>query len=149
MTPRLSISMMNRQLTNPVVQSYDALPAQVVENVELTADGSPGVRSTRQVEVRLPAGLRYRTGDHLGVLPRNSLQLIRRVMNRFDLDAGMYLTILATSGVHTHLPLDEPAPLLGILGTCVELQATAARADIETMASLHRGPGAGKRSCSR
>ena len=75
-----------------------------------------------------------------GVLPRNSLQLIRRVMNRFDLDAGMYLTIVATSGVHTHLPIDEPAPLLGILGTCVELQATATRADIETMAALHRRP---------
>ncbi len=138
--PRLSISMVNRQLTNPVVQSYDALPAQVLANVELTADGTPGVRSTRHVEVRLPAGVHYRSGDHLGVLPRNSLQLIRRVMNRFDLDAGMYLTIVATSGVHTHLPLDEPAPLLGILGTCVELQATATRADIETMARYTEDP---------
>ncbi len=138
--PRLSISMVNRQLTNPVVQSYDALPAQVLANVELTADGSPGVRSTRQVEVGLPAGLHYRSGDHLGVLPRNSLQLIRRVMNRFHLDVGMYVTIVATSGVHTHLPLDEPAPLLGILGTCVELQATATRADIEAMASYTDDP---------
>ncbi len=61
-------------------------------------------------------------------------------MNRFDLDAGIYLTIVATSGAHTHLPLDEPAPLIGILGTCVELQATAARADIETMASYTEDP---------
>ena len=57
------------------------------------------------------------------MLPRNSLVLIRRVMLHFKLDAGMYLTIAATSGAHTHLPIDEPAPLLGILGSCVELQA--------------------------
>ena len=86
------------------------------------------------MEVALPAGMHYRAGDHLGVLPRNSLALIRRVMCHFKLDAGMYLTIAATSGAHTHLPIDEPAPLLGILGSCVELQAAATRADIDVLA---------------
>jgi cytochrome P450/NADPH-cytochrome P450 reductase len=46
----------------------------------------------------------------------------------------MYLTIVASSGAHTHLPIDEPAPLLGILGSCVELQACATRADIDILA---------------
>ena len=132
--PRLTISIVNRQLTNPVVLSYEATPALVTRNVELTANGSPGTRSTRHLEVALPAGMQYRAGDHLGVLPRNSLALIRRVMRHFKLDAGMYLTIAATSGAHTHLPIDEPAPLLGILGSCVELQACATRADIDVLA---------------
>jgi len=132
--PRLSISIVNRQLTNPVILSYEASPALVTRNVELTADGTAGTRSTRHVEVALPAGMQYRAGDHLGVLPRNSLVLIRRVMRHFKLDAGMYLTIAATSGAHTHLPIDEPAPLLGILGSCVELQAVATRADIDVLA---------------
>ena len=132
--PRLSISIVNRQLTNPVVLSYEAAPALITRNVELTANGSSGVRSTRHVEVALPVGMQYRAGDHLGVLPRNSLALIRRVMFHFKLDAGMYLTIAATSGAHTHLPIDEPAPLLGILGSCVELQAPATRADIDVLA---------------
>ena len=132
--PRLSISIVNRQLTNPVVLSYEATPALVTRNIELTADGTAGTRSTRHIEVALPADMQYRAGDHLGVLPRNSLVLIRRVMRHFKLDAGMYLTIAATSGAHTHLPIDEPAPLLGILGSCVELQAVATRADIDVLA---------------
>jgi len=74
------------------------------------------------------------------VLPRNSLALIRRVMVHFTLDAGMYLTIAATSGAHTHLPIDEPAPLLGILGSCVELQACATRADIDVLAEYTDDP---------
>jgi cytochrome P450/NADPH-cytochrome P450 reductase len=131
---RLSISIVNRQLTNPVVLSYEATPALVTRNVELTANGSLGARSTRHLEVALPAGMHYQAGDHLGILPRNSLALIRRVMVHFQLDAGMYLTIVATSGSHTHLPVDEPAPLLGILGSCVELQACATRADIDILA---------------
>jgi len=106
----------------------------VTRNVELTATGAAGVRSTRHVEVALPAGSTYRAGDHLGVLPRNGQGQIRRVMRRFGLDMGTYVTITANRGTHTHLPVDEPAPLLGVLGSCVELQATATRADIEVLA---------------
>ena len=79
----------------------------------------------------------YQTGDHLGVLPRNNAELVRRAMFRFGLDAGQYLTIVARSGSHTHLPIDEPTPLLGVLGSCVELQDVAKRSDIETMVVLH------------
>jgi len=132
--PRLTIATVNRQLTNPVVVSYDATPTLVTRNVELTATGAAGVRSTRHVEVALPAGLSYRAGDHLGVLPRNNQAQIRRVMRRFGLDMGTYVTITANSGTHTHLPVDEPSPLLGVLGACVELQATATRADLEVLA---------------
>lgn len=138
--PRLTISMVNRQLTNPVIVSYDATPALVTRNVELTATGAPGVRSTRHVEVALPAGVTYRAGDHLGVLPRNDVNQIRRVMRRFHLDMGTYVTITANSGTHTHLPVDEPSPLLGVLGSCVELQATATRADIEMLAEHTADP---------
>ena len=37
--------------------SYEATPALVTRNIELTANGTPGTRSTRHVEVALPAGL--------------------------------------------------------------------------------------------
>ena len=68
------------------------------------------------------------------MLPRNAFDLIRRVIIRFGLDAGQYLTIIPNSGSHTHLPIDEPAPLLGVLGSCVELQDVAGRDDIATLA---------------
>ncbi len=140
--PRLSITLVNRALANPVLLSYEATPARVRENRELTLIGppAPGARSTRHLDVALPDGMDYRAGDHLGVLPRNSIALIRRVMFRFALDAGMYVTIVPNSGTHTHLPVDEPAPLLSVLGSCVELQAPASRADIEVLASYTDDP---------
>jgi cytochrome P450/NADPH-cytochrome P450 reductase len=140
--PRLSISMVNRQLANPVILSYRARPALVRRNRELNRHSGtrPAARSTRHVEVALPEGVSYRAGDHLGVLPRNSIELIQRVMHRFTLDAGMYLTIIPNSGTHTHLPTDEPTPLLGVLGSCVELQDVATRSDIETMARYTDDP---------
>ncbi|MGY1738585.1 bifunctional cytochrome P450/NADPH--P450 reductase [Geodermatophilus sp. SYSU D00684] len=134
--PRLSITLTNRQVTNPVVVSYRARAARVRANRELVTaapDGSPA-RSTRHVEIALPADTTYRTGDHLGVLPRNSFEVIRRVITRFGLDAGQYLTIIPNSGTHTHLPIDEPAPLLGVLASCVELQDAATRHDVEVLA---------------
>ena len=102
--------------------------------MERPSDKGEWARSIRHIEVALPPGTTYRAGDHLGVLPRNGVDVIRRVMRRFALDAGMYLTIIPKSGKHTHLPIDEPAPLLGVLGSCVELQDVASREDIEVLA---------------
>lgn len=141
--PRLSITLTNRQVTNPVVVSYEARPATVRANRELLGDtnGTPAERSTRHIEIALTGGAAYRTGDHLGVLPRNSVELVRRVITRFGLDAGQYVTIIPNSGSHTHLPIDEPAPLLGVLGSCVELQDVAGRDDIATLARHTTDPG--------
>jgi len=138
--PRLSITLTNRQVGNPVVVSYEAGPATVRANRELLAgsNGKPADRSTRHLEIALTGG--YRTGDHLGVLPRNGIDLIRRVTARFGLDAGQYLTIIPNSGGHTHLPIDEPTPLLGVLGACVELQDVAGRDDIAALARYTDDP---------
>jgi cytochrome P450/NADPH-cytochrome P450 reductase len=133
--PRLSITLTNRQVTNPVIVSYRARPARVRENRELLGAGEYGTpgRSTRHLEIALPADTTYRAGDHLGVLPRNSIEQIRRVMTHFGLDAGQYITIIPSSGAHTHLPIDEATPLLGVLGTCVELQDVATRDDVAVL----------------
>jgi Cytochrome P450 len=88
--PRLRLTMENKQTTNPVVMSYRAHPSTLVVNRELLGNGqaAPDSRSARHIELELPAGMEYETGDHLGVLPRNNVDLIRRVMARFGLDAG-------------------------------------------------------------
>jgi cytochrome P450/NADPH-cytochrome P450 reductase len=140
--PRLSVTLTNRQLSNPVIVSYRARPARVTANRELLTgtDGKPPERSTRHIEIALPPDTSYAAGDHLGVLPRNSLDSLRRVMTRFGLDAGQYATIIPRSGTHTHLPIEEPTPLLGVLGCCVELQDVATRSDIETLARYTDDP---------
>src|SRR4051794_27748508 len=140
--PRLSITMTNRQVSNPVITSYRARPARVRTSRELLAAGPGGTpdRSTRHIEIALAEDMPYRAGDHLGVLPRNSIDLIRRVIARFGLDAGQYLPIIPRSGTHTHLPIDEPTPLLGVLASCVELQDVARRDDIEVLARYTDDP---------
>jgi cytochrome P450 / NADPH-cytochrome P450 reductase len=110
---------------------------------ELLGNGqaAPDPRSARHIELELPAGMEYETGDHLGVLPGNNVDLIRRVMARFGLDAGTYLTINPTGGgIFTHLPMGAPAPLLGILGACVELQDVASRSDLAVLARYATDP---------
>ena len=74
------------------------------------------------------------------MLPRNNVEIIRRVLTRFGLDAGQDITIIPNRGTHTHLPVDEPAPLLGVLASCVELQDTATRGDIATLARYTTDP---------
>ncbi len=140
--PRLRVSVENRRSVSPVVRSFAAVPATVVANRELTARAdAPGGRSVRHVELALPAGTTYRTGDHLGVLPRNDVSLLNRVIARFGLDAGQYVSIEATGGAPTHLPTGEPYPLLGILAGCVELQDVATRPQLTALAaSLPPGP---------
>jgi cytochrome P450/NADPH-cytochrome P450 reductase len=141
--PRLSLTMENKQTTNPVVMSYRANPSTVVVNRELLRNGQSAEdsRSARHIELELPAGMEYQTGDHLGVLPRNNVDLIRRVMARFGLDAGTYVTINPTGGgTYTHLPLGDSAPLLGILGACVELQDVASRSDLAVLARYAKDP---------
>jgi cytochrome P450/NADPH-cytochrome P450 reductase len=125
-----------RRTASPVLQSYRAQAATVQVNRELTARaGTLGGRSVRHLEITLPAGTSYAAGDHLGVLPRNDVSLVNRVLARFGLDAGQYATLTATGGTPTHLPVGEPYPLLGILSGCVELQDVASRAGLAAMAA--------------
>jgi cytochrome P450/NADPH-cytochrome P450 reductase len=75
------------------------------------------------------------------VLPRNNADIVRRVILRFGLDAGQYLTIVARSGSHTHLPIDEPTPMLGVLRQCVwSCRTWPKRSDIETMIDYTTDP---------
>jgi cytochrome P450 / NADPH-cytochrome P450 reductase len=122
--------------------SYRARPARIRASRELLGEGPGGApdRSTRHIEIALPADTSYRAGDHLGVLPRNSIDLIRRVITRFGLDGGQYITIIPNSGTHTHLPIEEPTPLLGVLASCVELQDVARRDDIAVLARYTDDP---------
>ena len=140
--PRLSATFEQRRTASPILQSYRGQAATLRVNRELTARaGTPGGRSVRHLEIALPPGISYAAGDHLGVLPRNDVSLINRTIARFGLDAGQYVTLTASGGAPTHLPLGEPYPLLGILGGCVELQDVASRAGLAAMAAhLPDGP---------
>jgi cytochrome P450 / NADPH-cytochrome P450 reductase len=100
----------------------------------------PSERSTRHIEIELPAGVTYGAGDHLGVLPRNGPDLLRRVFTRFKLDASLYVTVTPTTDASSHLPLNEPVPLIGILANVVELQDVATRPQLAVLARHTEDP---------
>jgi cytochrome P450/NADPH-cytochrome P450 reductase len=140
--PRLALAFVNKRAANPIITSYSAAAMTVRGNRELQKRDSerPSERSTRHLEIALPPGVTYRTGDHLGIVPRNGVDPIRRVLVRFKLDPSLYVTITADAHAGTHLPVHEPVPLVGVLASRVELQDVATRAQIATLAGYARDP---------
>ena len=134
--PRFSVTFVNKQAANPIIRSYSAVGMTVRANRELQHRDCdrPSERSTRHLEIALPSGVTYSAGDHLGIVPRNGLDQIRRVLLRFKLDAGLYLTITPHTNASTYLPVNEPVPLLGVLANRVELQDVVTRAQLATLA---------------
>ena len=130
------------EVVNPALQvsnfvsSYGANAMTVLENRELhTKDGAcPSERSTRHIEIRLPEGVTYKAGNHLGVLPRNSEVLVKRVADRFGFDHESFIKLHKTNNRKTLLPLDETISVYRLLADYVELQDVATRKQIKTLA---------------
>jgi cytochrome P450/NADPH-cytochrome P450 reductase len=144
--PRFSVTLVNKQAANPIIQSYSAVGMTIRANRELQPRDCerPSERSTRHLEIALPSGVTYNAGDHLGIVPRNGLDQIQRVLLRFKLDASLYLTITPRTNASTYLPVNEPVPLLGVLANRLELQDVATRAQLAALAEHTQDPTQGQ-----
>ena len=122
---------------SPFVDQLGAVAMTVVANRELQSrnGATPSDRSTRHIEMRLPDGVAYRAGDHLGVIPRNSPALVRRVAERFHLVPEARVRLTTTSGRRANLPVDQPISVSRLLGDYVELQDVASRKQVQTLAA--------------
>ena len=118
---------------SPFVATYGAQPMGIIENRELLTPPADSSRSTRHVAVALPAGVTYRVGDHLGVLPHNAPETVARVMRRFGLDDEARIVIRRVAPGRSALPLDQPVSARELLRDYVELQEVATRAQIATL----------------
>ena len=114
---------------------HGARPMRVAVNRELHAKAGPfpSERSTRHIELELPAGVSYRAGDHLGVAPRNPDALVARVAARFGLDPASHVILRRDGGRPGFLPVGAPIALARLLGEYVELQDVASRRHLQTM----------------
>ncbi|QCK84364.1 cytochrome P450 [Phreatobacter aquaticus] len=97
-------------------------------------------RSTRHIEVSLPAGVTYRPGDHLSVVPSNGEALVGRVIRHFGFRADAHIRLSAQGGRRAALPVDQPIALADLLAHHVELQAVATRKQVQTLAEHTRCP---------
>jgi cytochrome P450 / NADPH-cytochrome P450 reductase len=124
-----------------------ARPMRVAVNRELHTKGGrfPSERSTRHIELELPAGVAYRAGDHLGVVPRNPDALVARVAAKFGLDPASHVILRRAGGRPGFLPVGAPIALARLLGEYVELQEVASRRHLQTMIEHTECPWTGPR----
>ncbi len=135
--PRYAVELVAPPPANPLAAAHGATALPVLVNRELQAGGE---RSTRHIEVGLPAGAAYQPGDHLAVVALNPPALVERVAARFGFEPDSYVRLSSSSPRTASLPVGEPVALAELLGRYVELQNVATRAQVELLAEHTRCP---------
>ena len=135
--PRYAIDVVAGPQANPLAAVHGAAPMRVLVNRELQTGNE---RSTRHLELELPAGAAYRIGDHLGVVAENPAAVVSRVLERFGFAGDTYVQLRAVSPLSATLPVDAPISLGRLLSRYVELQHPATRKQIATLAEHTQCP---------
>jgi cytochrome P450/NADPH-cytochrome P450 reductase len=128
---RYAVEVVAGPQANPLAAVHGAGPLRVLVNRELQQTNE---RSTRHLEIALPAGATYDVGDHLGVVAENPPALVTRAMRRFGFADDTYVRLQATQARPPALPVDTPVALERLLAHHLELQHTATRKQIATLA---------------
>ncbi|KAK2610525.1 hypothetical protein N8I77_003948 [Diaporthe amygdali] len=105
----------------------------ILSNTEIVKAGVGPQK--KHMEVLLPPGQRYRSGDYLVVLPVNPREQIRRVMNRFGLHLDDLLTVTGTSKEYLTGFQDEHITAYELIGTRVELATPASQRQVAALAA--------------
>ena len=115
---------------------------KIAVNNELQNHQGPNAseRSTRHIEVELPAGTAYRVGDHLSVVPRNDPALVDAVARRFGFLAADLIKLQVAEGRRAQLPVGDAVSVGRLLSDFVELQQVATRKQIQIMSEHTRCP---------
>ncbi|KAL7810380.1 cytochrome P450 [Trichoderma gracile] len=106
----------------------DVEEALVTDARTLTTSGP----AKKHIEIRLPTGMTYRSGDYLAVLPFNPPDTVARVFRRFQLSWDAVLTI--HSDQPTTLPTETPISANDVLRAYVELSQPATKRNISVLA---------------
>ena len=133
--PQFEVEIVERTRASVLRQSELQLGV-IVENRELVDMSSPLGRSKRHIEIALPAGMTYRAGDYLSVLPINPGPSVERALRRFDFGHDSHVVIHESRNSETSLPTGHPVNVYELLAAYVELGQPATRKQVETLASL-------------
>ncbi len=140
--PLYKLEIVTGEPQSPFVDSLGAKPMTVRVNRELhRQEGAhASERSTRHLELALPAGVTYRAGDHLGVIPHNSDRVVRRIAAHFGFERDTSIRLRKTSSRKTFLPVDQTISIYRLLGDYVELQEVATRTQLQTLLAYNECP---------
>ncbi|MCW8193965.1 cytochrome P450 [Proteobacteria bacterium 005FR1] len=123
-----------------VLRQSELQSAQIVENRELVDMSAAFARSKRHLEIALPEGMRYRSGDYLVVLPRNPNTNVERVLCRFGFAADTLVEVNAPGGTASSLPTGQALPVSTLLSDYVELAQPATRLQVAALAEASACP---------
>ena len=140
--PLYAIEPVAATAVNTIVAQGGAVAMKVLTNGELQnkSGANPSERSTRHIEVELPASVRYRVGDHLSVVPRNDPTLVDSVARRFGFLPADQIRLQVSEGRRAQLPVGNAVSVGRLLTEFVELQQVATRKQIQIMAENTRCP---------
>lgn len=140
--PLYNIEPVAPRAVNAIVALGGVSPMKVLINSELqnVTGVNPSPRSTRHIEVQLPAGLTYRVGDHLSVVPRNDPVLVDAVARRFGFLPADQIRMHVAEGRRAQLPVGDAVSVGRLLTEFVELQQVATRKQIQIMSEHTRCP---------
>ena len=122
------------------LQLHELAQATIVANRELVNLSAEGARSKRHLQIALPQGMSYRSGDYLAVLPRNAQVNVERALRRFGFANDTQIVIHKQSDASAALPGDYPISAFEILSNYVELAQPATRAQIHQLAGTTECP---------
>ncbi|BCL81010.1 NADPH--cytochrome P450 reductase [Ktedonobacteria bacterium brp13] len=136
------VEIIKSEQINPLVKSFGARPVTVRVNRELhNKEGEfASERSTRHIEFELPEGVSYRTGWHLGIIPRNNEEQVKRIARRFNFSPDTYIRLHKNDQRKSNLPTETPVSLYALLTDYVELQDVATRKQVKTLADFTECP---------
>ena len=101
---------------------------------------SPLGRSKRHIDIALPDGMSYRTGDYLAVLPHNPIGVVMRTLKRFNLAADSQIVISKPESSITSLPVGYPVNAGELLFHYVELAQPVTRSQVAQLAAATQCP---------
>lgn len=121
-----------------LAERHGLVPMKVTEAYDLTAPGHP--RRKRFVRVALPEGTRYRTADHLTVLPANAPALVDRAAAALGVDPAAVLDIRAARPRRDGIAVDRPVTVRQLLTHHVELQERPNAGQLALLAAANPCP---------
>jgi cytochrome P450/NADPH-cytochrome P450 reductase len=113
----------------------DVQMGSVTDSKKLTADGQP---EKRHLEIKLPDGMTYETGDYLAILPLNPQENIARAMKHFRIPQDA--TINIKPGSATFLPTGVSISVVDLLRGFVELSLPVTKKDLQACLSATKDP---------